>query len=461
MHGQWDWMRDPKIHSTTWEWDNASPVRAVEALAQRAAPHVHERDRQGQRPRLRHHARRRGPALAARSTSASRCGTSSTPASSSTASRPTTSSSARTSQRRSAARTRSSRPRAKAGADARSASRSPRTTSSTRCCRARRSCTTLAANVTANLVRNLWTHSVIMCGHFPEGVETFEQPLDRGRDPRRVVPAPDARLGQHLRQQGHAPHDRQPVAPDRAPPVPGPAEQPLRRDRPAGAGALRALRPDLHHRPAAPAGRLAPGTRSSGSRCPTTSPRRRRPRCSTARPPRRPSSRRSPPPPDPRGDGKGPRGGVQREQPAGPKGHGLSGELHLWRSGGERRTVAGCSRPDPRTHGRHASPDPPEVDEPRLGIDVGGRPSMYSQAQESAEVKGLTLHTDPFELRRELQRSIEAMDARDKAASGPEPRQATPRACGRHGGPLAGGSDGAACPGLSHPNCASPLSSPL
>ncbi len=25
MHGQWDWMRDPKIHSTEWEWDNASP----------------------------------------------------------------------------------------------------------------------------------------------------------------------------------------------------------------------------------------------------------------------------------------------------------------------------------------------------------------------------------------------------------------------------------------------------
>ncbi len=26
MHGQWDWMRDPKIHSTTWEWDNTSPA---------------------------------------------------------------------------------------------------------------------------------------------------------------------------------------------------------------------------------------------------------------------------------------------------------------------------------------------------------------------------------------------------------------------------------------------------
>ena len=33
--------------------------------------------------------------------------------------------------------------------------------------------TTVGANATANLVRNLWTHSVIMCGHFPEGVETF------------------------------------------------------------------------------------------------------------------------------------------------------------------------------------------------------------------------------------------------------------------------------------------------
>jgi linoleoyl-CoA desaturase len=32
---------------------------------------------------------------------------------------------------------------------------------------------TMAANGVANLVRNLWTHSVIMCGHFPEGVETF------------------------------------------------------------------------------------------------------------------------------------------------------------------------------------------------------------------------------------------------------------------------------------------------
>src|SRR3954466_14962622 len=25
LHGQWNWMRDPKSHSTTWEWDMASP----------------------------------------------------------------------------------------------------------------------------------------------------------------------------------------------------------------------------------------------------------------------------------------------------------------------------------------------------------------------------------------------------------------------------------------------------
>ncbi len=28
MHGQWDWMRDPAIHSTTWEWDAASTARS-------------------------------------------------------------------------------------------------------------------------------------------------------------------------------------------------------------------------------------------------------------------------------------------------------------------------------------------------------------------------------------------------------------------------------------------------
>ncbi len=28
MHGQWDWMRDPSIHSTTWEWDAVSTAKS-------------------------------------------------------------------------------------------------------------------------------------------------------------------------------------------------------------------------------------------------------------------------------------------------------------------------------------------------------------------------------------------------------------------------------------------------
>ena len=28
MHGQWDWMNDPQIHSSTWDWDTASTKEA-------------------------------------------------------------------------------------------------------------------------------------------------------------------------------------------------------------------------------------------------------------------------------------------------------------------------------------------------------------------------------------------------------------------------------------------------
>jgi fatty acid desaturase len=32
---------------------------------------------------------------------------------------------------------------------------------------------TLTANVTANLIRNLWSNMIIFCGHFPDGAEKF------------------------------------------------------------------------------------------------------------------------------------------------------------------------------------------------------------------------------------------------------------------------------------------------
>jgi len=34
---------------------------------------------------------------------------------------------------------------------------------------------TLAANFTANLVRNVWAHSIIVCGHFPDQTYTFSE----------------------------------------------------------------------------------------------------------------------------------------------------------------------------------------------------------------------------------------------------------------------------------------------
>ncbi len=32
-HGQWDWMNDPEIHSSSWEWDMVGVTKAVEVLA--------------------------------------------------------------------------------------------------------------------------------------------------------------------------------------------------------------------------------------------------------------------------------------------------------------------------------------------------------------------------------------------------------------------------------------------
>ena len=93
LHGQWDWMRDPKIHSTTWEWDNASPA----AQWKHAHNELHHNFTNviGKDNDLGYGIMRvdEDQPLASRCTSASRCGTSSTPASSSTASRRTTSSS--------------------------------------------------------------------------------------------------------------------------------------------------------------------------------------------------------------------------------------------------------------------------------------------------------------------------------------------------------------------------------
>jgi hypothetical protein len=54
------------------------------------------------------------------------------------------------------------------------------------------------------------------------------------------------------------------------------------------------------------------------------------------------------------------------------------------------------------------------VDDLRVERDVAERPTVYTQTQTSAEVKGLTLTTDTVELRRDLQRSAAATAERDQ-----------------------------------------------
>ena len=171
LHGQWDWMRDPKIHSTTWEWDNASPSEQWKH-AHNEEHHTYTNvigrdgdlgygimrvdEEQPWHPfhlgqplwnlinafmfqygiaaydlklgkNLKNKERRNDPQFRARvKATVRKVGTQAT--------------------RDYVVHPLASGPSAPA---------------------------TLAANLTANIIRNLWTHSVIMCGHFPEGVETF------------------------------------------------------------------------------------------------------------------------------------------------------------------------------------------------------------------------------------------------------------------------------------------------
>jgi fatty acid desaturase len=173
MHGQWDWMRDDKIHSTTWEWDNASPAdqwKHSHNELHHTYTNVIGRDNdlgygimrvdEDQRwvpmylaqpllnflnacifefgiaaydlelgKNLKSKRRRSNPEFKARARQTLR------------------------------------KIRAQAFKDyvVHPALSGP---SFLR---------TMGATATANLIRNLWTHSVIMCGHFPEGVETFER----------------------------------------------------------------------------------------------------------------------------------------------------------------------------------------------------------------------------------------------------------------------------------------------
>ena len=175
LHGQWDWMRDPKIHSTTWEWDNASPAEQWKH-SHNELHHTYtnvigkDNDLGYGIMRVdedqRWHPMHLGQPLwnfvnacffeygiAAYDLDLGR---------------------------------NLRIPKEKRSPDFRDRARATLR-------KIRRQATkdyvvhpllslptgsflpTLVANFTANVVRNLWSHSVIMCGHFPEGVETFEK----------------------------------------------------------------------------------------------------------------------------------------------------------------------------------------------------------------------------------------------------------------------------------------------
>jgi fatty acid desaturase len=172
LHGQWDWMRDPKIHSSTWEWDHVSPAaqwKRAHNVQHHTFTNILGKDNdlgygimrvdedQPWKPRylvqpvwnflnacffeygiamydidLGEHLReKRGLTPELRSRIGQTLGKASRQVAKDYVLFPALS------------------------------GRSWRRT--------------LAANATANVARNLWSHSIIMCGHFPEGVETFEQ----------------------------------------------------------------------------------------------------------------------------------------------------------------------------------------------------------------------------------------------------------------------------------------------
>ena len=171
MHGQWDWMRDNKIHSTTWEWDNASPSdmwKHSHNEMHHTYTNVVGKD---ERPRLRHHAGRRRPTVDAVLPRAA---------------------AVELRQRLPVpVRHRRLRPQDRQvpqGQDGQRRIPTPGQEGARQdppavtkdyvlhpLLSGPSAVTTLTANLTANLVRNLWTHSVIMCGHFPEGVQTYEK----------------------------------------------------------------------------------------------------------------------------------------------------------------------------------------------------------------------------------------------------------------------------------------------
>ena len=178
MHGQWDWMRDPKIHSTAWEWDNASPSsqwKHSHNEIHHTFTNVLGRDNDLGYGILRVDEDQRwslfylfqpiwhvGNALLFEYSIAAydlELG--------GYLAKKNRMSDEEKAKFRSNAREVGAKIKRQATKDYLVHPALSIPTGSAR--------TTLTANVVANLVRNVWTNTVIICGHFPPGIETFEK----------------------------------------------------------------------------------------------------------------------------------------------------------------------------------------------------------------------------------------------------------------------------------------------
>lgn len=83
--------------------------------------------------------------------------------------------------------------------------------------------TTLLADATANVIRNVWAHGIIFCGHFPDQTYTSARRRSRTRHGA-AVRAPTRRCREHRGQPAVPHHQRKSRIPGRAPPLSGHAK---------------------------------------------------------------------------------------------------------------------------------------------------------------------------------------------------------------------------------------------
>ena len=243
MHGQWDWMNDPEIHSTEWEWDTASPSvqwkHSHNFMHHKYTNIVGMDDDVGYGIMRVTRDQRWNRWISATLSTTCCWERSSSGASRCTGSKLRRSARARNPGRgpkRPAGDRQEGRQAGRQGLHRLSRPVGPRLEAHP------------PANVIANLIRNYWAYMVIFCGHFPDGAEKFTREEFENETHAEWYLRQMLGSANFTRRPPDGLHERQPVLPDRAPPVPRPAKQPVRRDLRTRSGAMRQVRPAVHDR---------------------------------------------------------------------------------------------------------------------------------------------------------------------------------------------------------------------